>query len=71
MYIPSSYQTIITAVFYHNEINNDEQTLVEYMHTYIKKNNFVGIDKECDILTQLIDTNDKYMTFNHFIYGSC
>ena len=32
----------------------------------MQKNNFIVIDKEHDILTQLLDTNDKFMTFNNY-----
>ena len=45
-------------IFRHITIKNDEQTLGSYMYNYMKKNEFISLDKETDILTQLIDTND-------------
>ena len=53
-------------VFRHIKITNNEETLGKYMHAYMKRNKFIGIDKETDILTQLIDTHNEYMTFNNY-----
>ena len=53
-------------IFRHITIKNDKQTLGKYMYEYMKKNSCITIDKDSDILTQLIDTNDNYMTFNNY-----
>ena len=53
-------------IFRHITIKNDEQTLGKYMYEYMNKNSCITIDKDSDILTQLIDTNNEYMTFNNY-----